>query len=105
MAAETHAVKTEVILVDGCGRPRLHLIPDALVQPITIAWGHPQRARNERQVICHFDRTPLEVDPDGRTVYRQRGTGTPEVRWDYLALSPIIQQAKPKLRIEGCNGE
>jgi hypothetical protein len=94
---------TEVVLVDGVGRSRLHTVPDALVPRNVIPWPHPQRARNERQVICHFDRSK-EVDPDGRTVYRQRGTGDPAIRWDYLKLTPIVQG--PRLRLEGpCNGE
>lgn len=90
---------TDVLLVDGCGRPKIHTISVMLVMPTVIAWEHPQRARNEPIVFVHFDRSNDEKDPDGRQVYRQRGTGLPAIRCypDYMRKQTI--QA-PQLRIE-----
>jgi hypothetical protein len=76
----------EILLVDGVGRPKIHAVSVMLVLPTVIAWEHPQRARGEGKVFVHFDRSADEIDPDGRQMYRQRGTGHPTVRLeaDYL---------------------
>lgn len=94
-------MRTQILLVDGVGRPMIHEIPDALIPQNVVPWTHPQRAAKERAVIVHFDRMKDERDADQRPIYRQRGTGYPAIREVYLKLSPI-----PRLRLEGpCNGD
>lgn len=88
----------DVLLVDGVGRPKILAIPDALVSPTVIKYPHPQRAEGEDQVLVKFVRQPIEHDMDGREIYRQMGTGVPDVRVAYLVRSPIT--SPPKLRLE-----
>jgi hypothetical protein len=89
----------DVVLVDGVGRPRILVLPEALVPANVIRWPHPQRAKGEAQVQVTFDRQATERDPDGRLVYRMRGSGTPPIRIEYLFKTPISSPG-PKLRLE-----
>lgn len=73
-----------ICLVDGVGRPKVLAIKREHISPTVIPFPHPQRGKNEAQVIVHFDRSNNEYDDFGRQVYRQRGSGLPPIRSWYL---------------------
>lgn len=85
---------SEVCLVDGVGRPRLlDFSPDD--PPEVIEMAHEGiRSGPARKV--KFDRQPLEVDPDGRVVYRMRAVYRPDIRVEYLRKQPIEKPFKER---------
>lgn len=81
-----------IVLVDGVGRCALREIPDEEL-PGTFGIARPYVASGPDRLEI-FVRT-ADADPDGRRLYRQRGVSAAEVRWAYLAKSPILIQPPP----------
>lgn len=90
---------TDILLVDGCGATRVIELPDDEL-PKVFHHRHENRENRITKDLPHvIDFAPSgEIDPFGRTVYRQIGMGTPKMRFHIL-------KQKPTLRIEGSTGE
>lgn len=72
---------TAIVLVDGTGHPKSLILEGhapALIEFTPLPNGQSPRAWKAGAVI--FD-LQVDTDPDGRPIYRQRGMGTPEIRW------------------------
>lgn len=91
----------DIILVDGCGRPKIHEVPDGVLpQEIVYPAPHstPQHPAFVTFELIWQDDGP-EIGPEKRPIYRLAGFSHPPMRLepDYLRKQTIN---KTQLRIE-----
>jgi hypothetical protein len=86
----------EVVLIDGCGRPRIVPLAGNELPPYVGYANEGIRSGPDR--IARFDHCP-DLEVDGRPVYRQlRGPSAwPLIRYEYLTKTPIAPFNTPRL--------
>ena len=92
----------EVVLIDGCGRPKIvPIVGDEL--PPYVGYAH-EGIKSGADRIVRFDHV-VDVEVDGRPVYRQvrpQPNGEvvetwPLIRYEYLRLTPIAPFNGPRV--------